>query len=230
MPAHRRRRERAPHVGMLLQIDGSRHRWLQDRGPHLTLLAAIDDATGMVPAALFREQEDSQATSCSSSRSCVPSACRSPLYHGGHGIFVRSKGKHPHRRTIAEQPTGRPAPTQFGRLLNELGTSAIIAHSPQAKGRIERLWGMFQDRLAAELRLAGASTLDEASAVLAAFVPRHNARFGVAPAGAGAAYRPPRPLSDSSRCSALSTSAPLLPTTPCSSGHIASSCSRTDTA
>jgi hypothetical protein len=190
VPAHRRRRERASQVGMLLQIDGSRHRWLENRGPHFTLLGAIDDATGTVPGALFREQEDSQGYFLLLEQIVRTHGVPLALYHDGHGIFVRSKGRHPDRLTIAEQLTGRPAATQFGRLLQELGVSAITAHSPQAKGRIERLWGTFQDRLVTELRLAGATTLVEANTVLAAFVPRYNARFAVPPAAEGSDYRP----------------------------------------
>lgn len=92
--------------------------------------------------------------------------------------------------TLEEQLAGKPYPTQFGRALRELGVQPIFAQSPQAKGRIERLWGTFQDRLVVELRLAGASTLGEANEVLEAFIPRFNARFAVPPAQPGSAYRP----------------------------------------
>jgi hypothetical protein len=190
VPAHRRRRERAAQEGMLLQLDGSQHPWLEDRGPRLTLVGAIDDATGTVPAAVFREHEDSQGyfqvLEQIARRQGVPLA----VYHDGHGIFVRSKGAHPDRITLAELITGKPAPTQFGRLLEELGITAIPAHSPQAKGRVERLWGTFQDRLVTELRLADVRTLDDANAFLNAYLPRYNARFGVPPATVGSAYRP----------------------------------------
>jgi hypothetical protein len=175
---------------MLLQIDGSRHRWLENRGPQLTLLAAIDDATGRVPAALFREQEDSQGYFLLLEQIVRTHGVPAALYHDGHGIFVRSKGRRPHRLTIAEQVTGRPAPTQFGRLLQELGISAITAHSPQAKGRIERLWGTFQDRLVTELRLFRATTLFEANVALSSFVRRYNERFAITPAATESAYRP----------------------------------------
>lgn len=188
--AHRRRRERAAQEGMLLQLDGSQHPWLENRGPKFTLVGAIDDATGTVPAAVFREQEDSQGyfqvLEQIARRQGVPLA----VYHDGHGIFVRSKGAHPDRITVAELITGKPATTQFGRLLEELGITAIPAHSPQAKGRVERLWGTFQDRLVTELRLADVRTLAEANAFLRAYLPRYNARFGVPPATAGSAYRP----------------------------------------
>ena len=88
-----------------------------------------------------------------------------------------------------EQLEGKQQPTQFGRALMELGIQPIFALSPQAKGRIERLWGTFQDRLVSELRLAGASTIDDANRVLWYFLPRFNAQFSVPPAQPGLAYR-----------------------------------------
>ena len=190
VPAHRRRRQRAPQEGMLLQIDGSRHDWLQGRGPQLTLLGAIDDATGTVPAALFRDREDSQGYFLLLEQVVRTNGIPVALYHDRHGIFARSKGRNQHRLTIAEQLTGQLAPTQFGRLLQELGVGSIAAKSPQAKGRIERLWNTFQDRLVTELRLAGASTMAEASTVLASFLPRFNAQFAVPPTSPERAYRP----------------------------------------
>ena len=90
-------------------------------------------------------------------------------------------------------PGGRKPTTQVGRALQELGVQLIVALSPQAKGRIERLWGTFQDRLVSELRLAGATTVEEANQVLWAFLPRFNARFAVPPAQPGSAYRPVEP-------------------------------------
>jgi hypothetical protein len=189
-PKHRRRRERYPQEGMLLQIDGSRHQWLGEDGPYLTLIGAIDDATGSVPHALFREQEDAQGYFLLLQEIVQTHGIPLALYHDGHGIFIRSKGAHPERRTIAEQLTGKPDLTQFARVLDELAITSITAQSPQAKGRIERLWGTFQDRLVNELRLAGATTSSEATRVLADFLPRYSARFAVPPAAEGHAYRP----------------------------------------
>jgi transposase len=150
---HRGRRERYPKEGMLLQIDGSPHDWLQGRGPRMSLIGAIDDATGTVPYALFREQEDSCGYFLLMkgvvSRRGVPGA----VYHDGHSIFEVSADEREHQ-TVQEQFSGRPMLTQFGRLMAELGITSISARSPQAKGRIERLWETFQDRLVSELRLA----------------------------------------------------------------------------
>ena len=109
------------------------------------------------------------------------------LYSDRHGIFQRSSRE---PESLAEQLRGRPDPTQFARALEELDIHLILAHTPQAKGRVERAWGTFQDRLVSELRLAGASTIEEANRVLWDFLPRYNEQFGVAPAQLGSAYRP----------------------------------------
>lgn len=183
-PKHRSRRERRAQEGMLLQIDGSPHDWLKGRGPYLTLVGAIDDATGTVHA-LFREQEDAHGYFLLLreiiERKGVPLA----LYCDRHGIFVRSAKA---KESLEEQLQGKTAPTQFGRAIEELGIQAIYALSPQAKGRVERLWKTFQDRLSSELRLAGACTIEEANRVLQSFLLAFNAQFGVSAAQEGLAY------------------------------------------
>ncbi len=187
-PKHRRRRERYPEEGMLLQIDGSRHDWLEGRGPWLSLLGAIDDATGKVPYALFREQEDAQGYFLLLRQIVSSYGIPMALYHDRHGIFERSKSE---PESLEEQLEGRRKPTQFGRLMEELGVTSISSRSPQARGRIERLWGTFQDRLVSELRLAGARTLEEANRVLRDFRLRYNQRFAIPAVEAGIAYRQP---------------------------------------
>lgn len=185
-PRHRSRRERMPQAGMLLQVDGSRHQWLGPDGPWLTLVGAIDDATGGVPYAIFREQEDAQGYLLLLRevvrRRGVPLA----LYSDRHKIF-QSRSDEP--LTLAEQLAGGRLPTQVGRVLKELDITWIGARSPQAKGRIERLWRTLQDRLYNELRLANVSTLEQANAALPALLARHNARFRQPPAETGSAYR-----------------------------------------
>ncbi len=188
-PQHRSRRERYPQEGMLLQIDASPHDWLEGRGPRLALLGAIDDATGTVPYALFREQEDTQGYFLLLGEIIRRKGIPGALYSDRHSIFVVSPK---HAPSLEEELAGERQPTQFGRALKELGITPIFARSPQAKGRIERLWNTFQDRLVSELRLAGASTLEEATAVLGTFLTRFNARFGVAAAQAGSAYVAPQ--------------------------------------
>lgn len=190
---HRSRRERYPQEGMLLQIDASSHGWLQERGPRLTLIGAIDDATGRVVHALFRAQEDAQGYFLLLENILRGHGRPVALYHDRHGIFAPTATQ---TETLAEQLAGKREPSQFGRLLEDLAITSIAARSPQAKGRIERLWGTFQDRLVSELRLAGANTAAAAAAVLAAFVPRFNERFAVLAAQEGTAYRPLEPGMD----------------------------------
>ena len=187
---HRRRRERYPQEGMLLQIDGSRHQWLEERGPWLSLILAVDDATSKHPAGLFREQEDAQGYFLLLEE--IVRRCGRPLalHHDRHGIFIPNTGR---GETIAEQLAGRREPTQFGRLLEELGITSIGAHSPQAKGRVERGFGTLQERLVFELREAAAETVEDANRVLAGFLPKFDKRFAVEAAQSGTAYRPLAP-------------------------------------
>ncbi len=182
-PRHRSRRERMPAEGLLLQLDGSRHDWLEGRGPWLTLVGAIDDATGMVPAATFRDQEDAAGYFEILASTITAHGLPGALYRDRHSAFAPT----------SPGPTEPGAPeelSQIGRALVELGIGSIVARSPQAKGRIERLWGTFQDRLVVELRLAGVSDRAGANAFLAAFLPRFNARFAVPPVDPVAAWRP----------------------------------------
>ncbi|MCH8827913.1 MAG: ISNCY family transposase [Chloroflexi bacterium] len=182
-PRHRVRRQRMPQEGMLVQIDASHHPWLEERGPRFALLLAVDDATSTVPYALFRQVEDTFGyfllMEGMARRAGIPLA----LYSDRHAVFQ-------HQREPRQAPAG---PTQFGRAMQELGVQQIFARSPQAKGRVERTAGTFQDRLVTELRLAGATTIEKANQVLWNFLPRFNERFGVPPQQPGIAYRPAEP-------------------------------------
>ncbi len=183
-PRYRSRRERMPQAGLLVQLDGSPHDWLQDRGRRLTLVGAIDDATGMIVAATFRETEDGLAYLTILERLCREHGVPAAVYRDRSGIFAPTR---------PGGPLG-DAGAQVGRAFAELGISSIAAASAQAKGRVERLWGTCQDRLVSELRLAGACDLASANAVLARFIPRFNERFGVPAAIETPAWRasPPR--------------------------------------
>src|SRR3972149_1831645 len=190
-PAHRRRRARRPREGEMLQVDASPHDWLEGRGPQITLLGFQDDATGKVVGAEFFPRETAygyfRVFRGVLRRYGVPLS----LYGDRCGVFVRNDD----HWTVEEELAGRQHPTQFGRALEQLGVTFIAALSPQAKGRIERLWGVFQDRLRSELRLAGAVDLATANQVLRRFLPDYNRRFGRAPAHAEKAWRPaPRDL------------------------------------
>ncbi len=183
-PAHRSRRPRYPKAGMFVQIDASPHDWLEGRGPRLTLFAAIDDATGAVLALLFRATEDAHGYFLLVQMIVTTHGRPLALYHDRHSIFRVNAAE-----TVAEQLAGAREPTQFGRLLDELGIGAIAAHSPQAKGRVERLFGTLQDRLTSTLRLAGATNEAEARACLPDFLSDYNDRFMVGAAEEGDCYR-----------------------------------------
>jgi len=186
-PKHRSRRERYPQQGMLLQIDGSHHDWLEGRGPELCLIAATDDATGEVPYALFRPEEDTQGYFELMEHIVATHGIPLAVYRDRNSIFETPPR---HQESLEEQLAGKRELTQFGRLLSELGIESKPSHSPQARGRIERLWGTFQSRLVSEIRLAGAQDMDQANEVLAAYLQRHNHRFMVLAAQPGSAYRP----------------------------------------
>jgi transposase len=185
-PAHRQRRTRSARLGELVQLDGSPHDWLEGRGPRLTALGMQDDATGKILAAQFFPSETTFGYLCLLKqmlrRHGVPLA-----FYGDHsGIFVRNDDIW----TVEEQLAGKRQPTQFGRALEQLGITFIAANSPQAKGRVERLWGVLQDRLCSELRLARAADIDSANAALRKFIADYNRRFARQPREAATAWRP----------------------------------------
>jgi len=189
-PRHRCRRVRMPQEGMLLQVDGSHHRWLEERGPWCTLLLAVDDATGTAPYALFSDQEDTENYFRLMTGVIKQHGIPLALYSDRHIVF---RNPRPTRDNLESSTNDNRKPTQFGRAMRELGITHVFAHSPEAKGRVERANGTFQDRLVAELRLAGASTLVEANRILESFLPRFNERFGVPAAQPELAYRPVDP-------------------------------------
>ena len=187
-PRHRSRRERYAQKGMLIQVDGSRHDWLEGRGPWMSLIGAIDDATGEVLYGLFREQEDTEGYFKLMERIVANYGVPVAVYHDGHAVFEPPEHE---RMTLEEQLDGKRGLTQLGRLLAELNVSSIRSRSPQARGRVERLWGTLQDRLVSELRLAGVNNLKEANEVLWKYLPTHNQKFAVPPAQPGLAFRAP---------------------------------------
>lgn len=199
LPATRQRRgrqgrtRRTPEaqMGSLVQLDASPFAWLETRGPQLALHGAIDDATGAVLALHFRPTEDLHGYVTLLRQVVTTYGLPLALYGDRLNVFVRND---PHW-TLEEQLQGAQEPTHFGRMLRELGIGFIAAGSPQAKGRIERLWQTLQDRLVSELRLRGIATLEAANAFLPEFLADFNRRFTRAPAHVVAAWRPaPRDL------------------------------------
>lgn len=162
-------RPRRPRLGELVQIDGSPHDWFEGRGPRCTLIAFIDDATSQVMAACFTRAETTQNYLNGIHAYVRAYGCPAALYSDRHGIFTK------HDPEDAE-------PTQFQRATAALGIAAIQALTPQAKGRVERLFQTLQDRLVKAMRLADINDIEAANAYLATYLPGHNERFAVKPA------------------------------------------------
>lgn len=178
---HRSRRRRRECFGEMLQADASEHNWLQGRGPMLTLVGVIDDATGRT-LCRFHPAETTKAYMDVLWRWIDEHGRPMSWYCDRHSIF-RAEERLPGAEKVSVS-------TQFSRALEELGIELILANSPQAKGRIERLWGTAQDRLVKELRLAGARTLEEANRVLEEkFLPWLNENCTKAPASGNDAHR-----------------------------------------
>src|SRR3990172_9156548 len=176
-PQHRARRPRRARLGALVLVDGSEFDWL-GTGTRLLLLGAIDDATSTVLALHFRPAEDLHGFLTLLGRLAARNRLPVTLYGDRLGVFVRNDA----HWTLEEELQGAQHPTHFGQVLRDLGVGYIAAHSPQAKGRIERLWGTLQDRLVAELRLRGIQTLEAAETFLPTYLADHNRRFARPPA------------------------------------------------
>src|SRR6266853_6121256 len=197
---YRSRRPPRPRFGMMALTDASRHDWLEGRGPEFTLIGFQDDATGQILAAHFQlEAENTLGYLRTLHTMIVAHGIPLSLYRDRHSIFQRNDA----HWTLAEQLAGKQSPTQLGPALEELGIKQIPAYSPQAKGRIERAWRTCQDRLVSELRLAQATTLSEANAVLARFCADYNQRFAHPAADAACDFRCLPRRFDLARCLSL---------------------------
>jgi len=174
-PHHRRRRLREARRGALVLVDASEHHWFGEQVPRWNLLGALDDATGEILALHFRPDEDLHGYAHLLQRLIITHGLPCNLYGDRLSVFVRNDD----HWTLEEELAGQQSPTQFGQMLAELAIGYIAAHSPQAKGRIERLWETLQDRLVQELRLRGITTVAAATAYLPEFMVDHNHRFAV---------------------------------------------------
>lgn len=181
---HRAWRARKAHVGALLQMDGSHHAWFEDRGPTCVLMAYIDDASSRV-SVRFYEYEGTVPALDSFGRYVRCYGVPLCAYADQHTTY-----RAPGEPTVAQQLAGEKPQSQFERALAELGVTLIHAHSPQAKGRVERLFKTLQDRLVKDLRLAGIATIDAANRFLDTWLPEYNRRFTVPPAEAADLHRP----------------------------------------
>jgi hypothetical protein len=176
-------------MGALVLLDGSQFAWLEDRGPTMTLLGAIDDASGRIVALHFRPTEDLHGYVTLLGQLAARHGLPLALYGDRLNVFVRND----RHWSLEEELQGAQHPTHFGRILHDLGIGYIPAGSPQAKGRVERLWRTLQDRLVVELRLQGLATLEAANAFLPAFLADFNRRFAHPPADPTPAWRRPPP-------------------------------------
>ncbi|MBN2255279.1 MAG: ISNCY family transposase, partial [Deltaproteobacteria bacterium] len=170
---HRRWRERKDYFGQMVQMDGSHHDWFEGRGPKCVLMGYIDDATGEV-FGCFYEYEGTIPAMDSFKRYIEKYGIPLSVYVDRHSTY-RSTGK----PTIEDELEGKEPMSEFERALQELGVSVIHALSPQAKGRIERLFRTFQDRLIKEMRLEGIGSIQEANTFLEEYLPVYNKRFRV---------------------------------------------------
>lgn len=171
---HYKRRERKAQEGALLLWDGSRHHWFGEQHAPCNLTAVIDDATGTLLSGVFTDQEDAQSYLICLKEILLDKGIPLALYMDRHGILRRNDD----HWSLEEQLAGEQTPTQVGQALRDLGIQPIFALSPQAKGRVERLFNTLQDRLVQELRLAGITTAKQATAFLnGPFKADFNARF-----------------------------------------------------
>ena len=198
---HRAWRPRRSCVGELVQLDGSDHAWFEGRGPRCVLLPYVDDATSRVLYGEFVAVEDTW-TLLRTTRTYLQRWGRPVAFYVDKDSIYRVN----RQATIEEQLQDTGPLTQFTRAMRELGIEVIWAHSPQAKGRVERGFQTHQDRLVKELRLAGLSRLPEANRFLEArYLPAHNARFAVEPANPTNAHRPLLPTHDLGAILAIQT-------------------------
>jgi molybdenum-dependent DNA-binding transcriptional regulator ModE len=170
----RRRRER---FGELIQIDGSFHDWFEGRAEKSTLIAGIDDATGRIVSAHFEARESTNGYFRMAEQHFRKFGLPQAYYSDKYGVFRVNHGEGPRKKT------------QFTAAMNRLRVEVICAHSPQAKGRIERLFGTLQDRLVKEMRLRGISSVKEANLFLLSYIEEHNEQFGVSPTNPIDAHR-----------------------------------------
>jgi transposase len=183
---HHKRRPRKPQEGIMVLWDGSPHRWFGKDTPPCCLMAAIDDATGKLCEAFFIPYECSFGYLKLLDSIVNTYGIPASIYQDRHSTLHRNDDNW----TLEEQLAGEQEPTQVGGALKSLGITPIFALTPQAKGRVERLFGVLQDRLIAEMELWNIKEIEKANIFLAGhFIADHNHRFSVRPETAQPAWR-----------------------------------------
>lgn len=173
---HRSRQRRASE-GELLQVDASDHDWFEGRGPRCHLHLFIDDATSQIQGAWFTKEETTEG---------YYRAIKPILEKKGRPVYLYTDK----RSTFVVNHGSKTGKTQFKRAMKELGIKMITAHSPQAKGRVERAFKTLQERLIWEMRIHGISTMEEANIFLPKFIEEHNQKYAKEPLSQNSAYRP----------------------------------------
>lgn len=181
---HRRRRERRAHFGELVQMDGSHHEWFEERGPQCCLMSMVDDATGQT-LALMSAEETSEVAMLLLKEWIETHGVPRALYTDRKNVFVADRDQTPEEKRAGLEPM-----TAFGLACHRLQIEIIRAHSPQAKGRVERKHGVFQDRWVKDLRLEGISDVESANESLPEFTRSLNRRFAIEPREAADYHRP----------------------------------------
>ncbi|MEK6733049.1 MAG: ISNCY family transposase, partial [Candidatus Omnitrophota bacterium] len=181
---HRAWRERKHHYGEMEQVDGSHHDWFEGRGPKCVLMAYIDDAESRVYAR-FYEYEGTFPFMDSFKRYAYKYGLPHSIYIDRHSTYKSTK-----KPTIEDELNNKESLSEVGRALNELGVEVIFAQSAQAKGRIERLFRTFQDRVIKEMRLRGIKSIKEANKFLKYYLPIFNKRFSVKAIEQGDLHQP----------------------------------------
>jgi len=189
--SHRKKRERRPLPGMLVFQDGSTHRWIGGLDHDIDLVVTLDDATGAIYSAILVDEEGTMSSFLGLAETIA--------VHGLFRAFYTDRGSHYFFTPKAGGKVDKSKPTQVGRALAQLGITHIPSYSPEARGRMERVFGTLQSRLPPELRLAEIATVQAANCFLREqFVPDYNARFAVPAAEQGSAFiaYAGRPLED----------------------------------
>jgi len=168
--AHRQWRERKNHYGEMVQLDGSHHDWFEGRGPKCVFMGYIDDATSRVYGRFYGYE------------GTIPAMDSFKRYIKKYGIPMSVYlDKHTTYKSPAKPLEDEEPLSEFGRALTELGVEIIYANSPQAKGRVERLFKTLQDRLVKEMRLKGVSSIEEGNKFLVRYLPVYNRKFAIKP-------------------------------------------------